>query len=63
MAKNTGSGHRSGAVKNRSQMLTKNGVYMKRDETGKFVSGKSSPYKGVRKETTNTDSETKDDTK
>ncbi len=50
MAKNTGEGHRNGAIKNRTQLLTKNGVYLKRDETGKFVSGKSTPYKGVTKE-------------
>jgi hypothetical protein len=52
MAKNTGDNHRKGAVKNRSQVFnTKTELYMKRDsKTGKFVSGKESPYKGVSKE-------------
>lgn len=50
MAKNTGKGHRKGAIKERSQFKnTANGIYMKRDEkTGRFVSGKKEPYKGVR---------------
>ena len=52
MAKNTGDGSRVGAVKNRSQLLTKNGVYLKRDDKGRFMSGKKTPYKGVKKETT-----------
>jgi len=51
MAINTGKGTRKGATKNRSQIKTSNGVYMKRDaKTGKFISGKKTPYKGVRKE-------------
>ena len=51
MAKNTGSGHRVGAVKNRSQYLNSTtGTYLKRDTNGRFMSGKSTPYKGVRKE-------------
>ena len=55
MAKNTGNGGRVGAVKDRSQFLTKNGVYLKRDSDGKFLSGKTSgPYKGVTKENTDT---------
>jgi hypothetical protein len=55
MAKNTGDGHRVGAVKGRTQLLTKNGVYMKRNADGKFMSGKTTPYKGVTKESTGTD--------
>ena len=50
MAKNTGDGSRVGAIKNRSQLLTNNGVYLKRGSDGKFISGKSTPYKGVTKE-------------
>jgi len=51
MAKNTGNGTRKGAIKSRSQYLTKDGVYLKRDDKGRFMSGKQTPYKGVRKET------------
>ncbi len=50
MAKNTGNGHRTGAVKDRTQFLNKNGVYMKRGADGKFMSGKAEPFKGVTKE-------------
>jgi hypothetical protein len=55
MAKNTktktGQGCRKGCIKNRSQVFNeKTGVYMKRDETGRFLSGKRTPYKNVRKE-------------
>ncbi len=52
MAKNTGKNTRKGAVKDRTQVLNpKNDMYMKRDATtGKFISGKSSPYKGITKE-------------
>ncbi len=52
MARNTGKGHRIGAVKKRSQFLNDaNGNYMKRDDKGRFVSGKKdAPYKGVRME-------------
>lgn len=53
MAKNTGSGHRKGAVKSRTQAKTPSGHYVKRDaSTGKFLNVKSdkSPFKGIRKE-------------
>jgi hypothetical protein len=52
MAKNTGSGHRSGIVKNRKQTYNpKTGQYVKRDTTtGKIVSCKDTPYKNVRKD-------------
>ena len=55
MAKNTktknGKGTRKGSVKNRSQCYNeKTGMHMKRDEKGRFISGKKTPYKGVRKE-------------
>lgn len=50
MASNTGKNSRKGSVKNRTQMETPNGNYIKRDSTtGKFISGKKdgSKYKGV----------------
>nr|WP_169806339.1 hypothetical protein [Herbidospora sakaeratensis] len=52
MAKNTGNGHRVGAVKNRSQVLTPTG-WVKRDSgTGQFLDRKADaqPFKGVRRE-------------
>jgi hypothetical protein len=53
MAKNTGDGHRVGAVKGRSQTTTASGHPVKRDsKTGKFLDVKSDtkPFKGVRRE-------------
>ena len=53
MAKNTGGGHRQGAVKGRSQTTTPSGNPVKRDTaTGRFVDVKADkqPFKGVRKE-------------
>lgn len=54
MAKNTGEGHRDGAVEKRSQTLNpKTGQFVKRDaDTGKFMDVKQdgTPFKGVRKE-------------
>jgi hypothetical protein len=53
MAKNTGSGHRQGAVKGRAQTTTPSGHAVKRDtSTGRFMDVKSDvkPFKGVRKE-------------
>jgi len=56
MAKNgiTGDGHRSGAVKSRTQTLNpKNGTWVKRDtKTGKFIDVKKDgdPFKGITKE-------------
>jgi len=49
MAGNTGKSYRKGAVANRSQVVNpKTKQYIKRDaKTGKFLSSKSSPYKGV----------------
>lgn len=47
-------GHRNGAVRDRSQVQTRSGYYVKRDtETGRFMDVKTSsksPFKGVRKE-------------
>jgi hypothetical protein len=51
MAKNTGRGSRVGAVRRRGQTrnpLTR--LWSKRGERGQFMSGKTTPYKGVRKE-------------
>jgi hypothetical protein len=54
MAKNTGSGYRKGAVKERSQVDSSgNNRYTKRDAaTGRFIAQKADdqPFKGVRKE-------------
>ncbi len=53
MAKNTGKGFRFGAVKNRSQIQSPNGNFVKRNcSNGQFVAQKSDgrPFKGVRKE-------------
>ncbi len=51
MAKNTGDGHRNGAVKSRSQVYNPGtGNFIKRDaDTGKFMDVKSDgkPFKGV----------------
>lgn len=49
-----GDGHRNGAVRNRSQVKTPSGHYVKRDaDTGRFMDVKTTdktPFKGVRKE-------------
>jgi hypothetical protein len=54
MAKNTGRGHRIGAVRDRSQVHNpKTDTWTKRDtETGRFLDRKadSEPFKGVRRE-------------
>ncbi len=56
MAKNppTGDGHRSGAVRERSQTQTPSGHWVKRNaETGRFMdvmTTDKTPFKGVRKE-------------
>jgi len=53
MAINTNNNYRAGPVKNRSQCYNqKTGQFVKRDETGKFISSKETPYKGVAKEET-----------
>ena len=50
MGKNTGDGHRQGQIKDRKQFLNpKTGQYVKMDtNTGKFISTKNTPFKGVR---------------
>lgn len=53
MAKNTGQGHRQGAVTGRSQVRSGNGNWTKRDNsTGRFMDQKTSggSFKGVRRE-------------
>ena len=53
MAKNTGAGHRQGAVTGRTQFQQPNGDWQKRNErNGEFMERKSSdgPFKGVAKE-------------
>ena len=52
MAKNTNDGTRVGAVKDRSQVQNpKTGMFVKRDATtGRFMASKDTPFKGVRKE-------------
>jgi len=49
-----GDGHRNGAVRDRSQIQTPSGHWVKRDvDTGRFMDVKTSdkkPFKGVRKE-------------
>lgn len=48
MAKNTGNGTRSGAVKGRSQFENPNGTYSKRDtKTGKIIGNSETKWKGV----------------
>ena len=50
MGKNTGDGFRQGQQKDRKQIFNqKTGQYIKIDtETGKFMSSKDTPFKGVR---------------
>ena len=54
MAKNTGNGHRNGAVKSRSQVYNpQTGTWVKRNAgNGQFMDNKSdgTKFKGVRKE-------------
>ena len=51
MAKNTGKGHRIGAVTNRSEFRHPNGTYVKRDTTtGRIMNVSDNPHKGVRDE-------------
>lgn len=54
MAKNTGQGHRRGAVRGRSQTHNqRTAIWTKRNSrTGEFMDGKTNgePFKGVRKE-------------
>lgn len=55
MAGNSGKGHRNGQVKDRKQFYNaKTGQYVKMNtETGKIMSSKATPYKGVREHNKN----------
>ena len=51
MAKNTGKGHRIGAVRGRSEFKHPNGTYVKRDTaTGRIMNVSDHPHTGVRDE-------------
>lgn len=52
MAKNTGHGHRQGAVTGRTQVKTPVGFVKRDSSTGRFMDVKSDskPFKGVTKE-------------
>jgi hypothetical protein len=51
LAKNTGKGHRVGAVKGRSEFKHPNGTHVKRDSaTGRILNVSDKPHKGVRDE-------------
>lgn len=50
MARNTGRGHRAGAVKNRSEFKVAKTWFKRDGRTGRILGGSSHPYKGVRKE-------------
>lgn len=52
MAKNTGNGHRQGAVTGRSQVKTPTGWVKRNTGNGQFMDGKADPkpFKGVRRE-------------
>ncbi len=53
MAINTNNNHRVGSIKNRSQCYNPNNKqFIKRDENGRFIGSKATPYKGVKKEDT-----------
>ena len=50
MAKNTGKGHRAGAVKARSEFKS-NGTWFERDtKTGRFLNGSRRQHTGIRNE-------------
>lgn len=53
MARNTGTGGRTGVVPNRTQTFNpKTGQYIKKDtETGKFMKTKDTPFKNIRRDT------------
>ena len=60
MAKNTGNGTRMGPISNRSQTYNpKTNLYVKKDESGKFLACKDTPFKNVRRDQTAKDQETK----
>jgi hypothetical protein len=50
MAKNTGNGHRVGAVKGRSEFQVGKTWFKRNSETGRIMNGSSHEHKGVRNE-------------
>lgn len=50
MAKNTGRGHRVGAVKNRSEFKVGTTWYKRDTKTGRIINGSPDQHKGVRNE-------------
>lgn len=51
MAKNTGHGHRVGAVRSRTESRHPNGTHVKRDTaTGRITNVSRNPHEGVRDE-------------
>ncbi len=50
MAKNTGHGHRSGAVKGRSEFKVGQTWYKRDTATGRILNGSPNEHKGVRNE-------------
>ena len=50
MAKNTGRGHRVGAVKGRSESQVGNTWFKRDTATGRIMNGSPSQHKGVRNE-------------
>lgn len=64
MAKNTGNGTRLGVITKRTQTYNpKTDQYVKRDENGKFMATKETPFKSVRKEKGAKENESKQSTK
>lgn len=61
MAKNTGNGTRIGVISNRTQTYNpKTKQYIKRDENGKFIAQKDTPFKNIRREQNAKDQEKKE---
>lgn len=50
MAKNTGKGHRNGAVRGRSEFKVGNTWYKRNTTNGQIMNGSSNEHKGVRNE-------------
>ena len=50
MAKNTGRGHRVGAVKGRSEFKVGQTWFKRNTSTGRIISGRPQQHKGVRNE-------------
>jgi hypothetical protein len=50
VAKNTGNGHRAGAVKSRSEFKRGDTWYKRDTKTGRIIDGSPKQHKGVRNE-------------